>query len=243
MTGSTERRWEMRVARRALERNAEADARSGRPNVPAALIAAAQELSRAGDFTVKQVADQANVALQTFYRHFGSKDELILAVLEENIIAGQEFIRNSASRYKDPLGRLAAVIKAPLAISDVTEWDLVNYRFQARERARLSEEYPAEVEGVLSPYRDILIEYISDAAEAGVVFPLDIVRDADMILHLVLTYSHNLVSKAVPYDATDVANYLWDFCLAALLRGATTENTPAVASVARRSATARESGA
>jgi AcrR family transcriptional regulator len=235
MTGTTERRWEMRATRRALERHAEADARSGRPNVPEALIAAAQELSRTGDFTVKQVADRANVALQTFYRHFGSKDELILAVLEENIIAGQESIRNAASHYTDPLSRLAAVIQAPLSMP-VSDQDPVNYRFQARERTRLSEEYPAEVEGVLSPYRDILIEYISDAAEAGVVFPVDIVRDADMILHLVLTYFYNLVSKAVPYDAADVANYLWDFCLAALLRGGPTERSSGLASGARGSA-------
>ncbi len=61
-------------------------------------------------------------------------------------------------------------------------------------------------------------------------------RDADMILHLVLTYFYNLVSKAVPYDAADVANYLWDFCLAALLRGGPTERSSGLAGMVRGSA-------
>jgi|HubBroStandDraft_1064217.scaffolds.fasta_scaffold04277_4 AcrR family transcriptional regulator len=218
MSGTPKRNWEVRAAGRALDRLADADARSLRPKPPATLVAAAQELARDGDFTVKQVADRAGVALQTFYRHFGSKDELMLAVLEENILQGMDEIAKRANKYEDPLDRLAAVVRAPFHMV-TAETDMSSLRFQARERVRLSEEFPAEVEACLSPYRDLLIEYIGGAVDAGVVVPVDVSRDADIILHLVLMYTHNVAAHAVPYDADHVADYLWSFCLAGLLRG------------------------
>jgi TetR/AcrR family transcriptional regulator len=233
MGGMPERNWEARASRRALERLADSDARSGRPNSPAALVAAAQELICVGDFTVKQVADRAGVALQTLYRHFGSKDELLLAVLEENILQGMDSIAEQANKFDDPLERLEAVIRNPLQGS--SEMDLPQLRFQARERVRLSEEFPAAVEACFSPYRNLLIEYIEKAAEAGVIFPGDPSRDADIVLHLVLTYTHNVAARAVPYEATDVADYVWNFCLAALRRGADRgdESAPKIIGAAR----------
>jgi AcrR family transcriptional regulator len=230
MAGMPKRNWEVRAAERALDRLADADVRSLRPKPPATLVAAAQELARAGDFTVKQVADRAGVALQTFYRHFGSKDELMLAVLEENILQSMDEIEQRANKHEDPLDRLAAVVRAPFLMV-IAERDLRSLRFQARERVRLSEEFPAEVEACLSPYRDLLIEYIGEAVDAGVVFPLDVGRDADIILHLVFMYTHNVAAHAVP-DADHVADYLWNFCLAGLLRGGT-NGAPDASTVSR----------
>jgi TetR/AcrR family transcriptional regulator len=218
MTGTAQRHWEARATQRALDRLADADARAGRPSSPAALVAAAQTLANDGEFTVKQVVDRAGVALQTFYRHFGSKDELVLAVLEENLLQGNRAIRELADRHDSPLDRLAAVIRAPFEVA-TSEADLPGLRFHARERVRLSEEFPAEVEACLSPYRDLVIEYMEAAVEAGEIAPVDIVRDAEIILHLVLTYTHNVASGALPYDPIDAAGYLWAFCEAALQRG------------------------
>jgi AcrR family transcriptional regulator len=197
---------------------ADADARSARPSSPTALVSAAQALASDGDFTVKQVVDKAGVALQTFYRHFGSKDELVLAVLEENLLRGNRTIAESADREGTALERLAAVIRAPLLMATSAE-SLPGLRFHARERVRLSEQFPSEVEACLSPYRNLVIEYLKAAVEAGEIFPVDVVRDAEIILHLVLTYTHSVAASALPYDATDAAEYLWSFCYAALQRG------------------------
>ena len=54
-------------------------------------------------FTVQDVLKRADVSIQTFYRHFDSKDELLLAVLEEAVaVQASEYrgrSRNSAIRW------------------------------------------------------------------------------------------------------------------------------------------------
>ena len=55
---------------------------------------------------MKQVADRAGIAVQTVYRHFGSKDELVLAVLEESLAVGCDYISEVTDAITDPLDRL-----------------------------------------------------------------------------------------------------------------------------------------
>ncbi|MFI5047060.1 MAG: TetR/AcrR family transcriptional regulator [Acidimicrobiia bacterium] len=212
------RHWQLRAARRAFERMVEENKRADRRDPAAALVAAAQELAHEKqDFTVKEVADRAGVAVQTFYRHFGSKDELVLAVIEENLARGSESISETTSGIKDPLGRLEAMVHFMLAEPK----DSPGLRFHARERVRLSESYAAEVEAALSPIRMLLIDAVSQAAAAGEASPVDIERDADIILHILLSYAHALASHAIPGEPSQVADYVWGFCLAALRRGST----------------------
>src|SRR5271155_3333619 len=88
--------WRVRVIDRSFERAA---ASSGDRRTPDAiarralrsssrLVVAALELAEEVDsssFTVQDVLDRADISLQTFYRHFQNKDELLLAVMEEAI--------------------------------------------------------------------------------------------------------------------------------------------------------------
>ncbi len=211
------RHWQVRATRRTLERMIEENKRSQRQDPAAAIVAAARELAADGDFTVKQVADRAGVAVQTVYRHFGSKDELVLAVLEESLAAGCEYISEVTNDIKDPLDRLERIIR----ISITAAKDTPQLRLHARERARLSEAHATEVEEALSPLRMVLIDALSQAAAAGEVSPVDIERDADLILHLLLSYAYAFMAHAIPGEANQVAGYVWGFCLAALRRGST----------------------
>jgi len=211
------RHWQVRAMQRAFERMVEENRRTQRRDPAAALVAAAQELVNEGDFTIKEVADRAGVAVQTFYRHFGSKDELVLAVIEENVADGSRSISEVTSDIKDPLERLAAIVR--FTVSGTR--DSPGLRFHARERVRLSETYAAEVEAALSPYRMLLIDAVSQAAAAGEAAPVDIERDADIILHLLLSYTHAVAAHAVRGDADEIADYVWGFCVGALRRGAT----------------------
>ena len=120
-----------------------------------------------GDFTVKEVADRAGVAVQTFYRHFGNKDELVLAVLEEGLAMGCMVISDAVSDIEDPLDRLEAVVR--MAITSAK--DTPRLRFNARARTRLSETHAPEVEEALSPLRMLLIDALSQAAAAGEISP------------------------------------------------------------------------
>lgn len=207
------RHWQVRAAQRAFERMVEENKRTQKRDPATALVVAAQELSRQGDFTVKQVADHAGVAVQTFYRHFGSKDELVLAVMEENLAAGAVRVSAEADHLSDPLARLEAMFRFMLSTQSSPF-----LRFHARERVRLSESNAAEVEAAYSPVRMLLIDALSQAAAAGEANPLDIERDADVVMHLALSYAHMLASHAIPGDEAQIVDHLWSFCSAALRR-------------------------
>ena len=46
--------------------------------------------AKGDDFTTQELAAEAGVALQTFYRYFSSKDELLLAVIGDAMVDAVE---------------------------------------------------------------------------------------------------------------------------------------------------------
>jgi TetR/AcrR family transcriptional regulator len=208
------KRWELRSALRAGRRAQEASRRTGRDPAEK-LIRAGQALVLEGEgqFTVRQLADRAGVALQTFYRHFGSKDELLLAVLEENVEDGVEEMEVIAAREADPVEQLRVVIQLPILMSTEPE-AYRRLRFHARERLRLSELDPAESELAFAPYRRIVEDHLRRVDRVGA----DPARDADLVMRLVVAYAHAIGIGALPWSADECANHLWEFCRAALWR-------------------------
>ncbi|HEY7050946.1 MAG TPA: helix-turn-helix domain-containing protein [Mycobacterium sp.] len=84
------------------------------PDARERIIATAYELfTRRGirDVGVDEVVEKANVAKTTLYRHFPSKDELVLAFLEERERQWTVDIvdRQSAARAENPEGQLLAI--------------------------------------------------------------------------------------------------------------------------------------
>ena len=98
------RHWQDRVVSRSVERAAASpgDRRSPESVARRALkpatkmVAAATGLldeTGSSSFTVQDVLAHADTSVQTFYRHFSSKDELLLAVLEEIVSASTDAFR------------------------------------------------------------------------------------------------------------------------------------------------------
>jgi TetR/AcrR family transcriptional regulator len=211
------KRWELRTALRAARR-AQESRRTGRDPAES-LIEAGQSLVLEGDgqFTVKQLADRAGVALQTFYRHFGSKDELVLAVLEENVAQGVRDMEAIAAVEPDPVDQLRELIQLPIRMSTEPEGSR-RLRFHARERQRLSERYPSDVEAVFAPYRELVERHIRAVDRAGAHVAADAEHDADVVMRLVAVYAHVIGTGAVQWSVEECASVLWEFCRAALWR-------------------------
>jgi len=220
------RRWELRSALRAARRAQEASRRAGRDPAEK-LIRAGQALVLEGEgqFTVKQLADRAGVALQTFYRHFGSKDELLLAVLEENVEDGVDEMEAIAARESDPVEQLRVVIQLPIRMSTEPE-AYRRLRFHARERLRLSELDPAESELAFAPYRRLVEEHIRRIDRSGGRAAVDPEHDADVVMRLVVAYAHAIGIGALRWSAEECATHLWEFCRAALWRSPEPEAEP-----------------
>jgi AcrR family transcriptional regulator len=210
--------YQLRIVDRSLDRTRDAVRR--RTLGPSSrIVGAALELveeTHRTSFTIQHVLDRADVALQTFYRHFGSKDALMLALVEEANRMGAERIRRKTQRIRDPLKRLAAAVKAPiLVLPEVKNLGLPI----VQEHIRLSQIFPDELDAAIAPYLQVLIDAIEAATKEGTISPVDVRHDAEIILKLVLSQYRGSIRDSTPRDAVTEADYIWEFCLAALQRG------------------------
>lgn len=164
-------------------------------------------------FSVQQVADRANVALQTFYRHFGSKDALLLALLEESIRTNIEPMRAHCLLADDPLEQLHRIITDPLKEGVIGSRSGLAV---IREHFRLMGLFPAEVEQAISPYTELVTSTMYRAREAGDIECDDVPADARLIVHLVLSSYHRMRLGAIGGTPAEVAARCWDLCRRAL---------------------------
>jgi AcrR family transcriptional regulator len=180
------------------------------------IVEAAQRLlaDDGSGFTTQELAKEAGVALQTFYRYFSGKDELILAVLEETIASGCELIAERGQDVDDPLERLRLYVTA--SIEGLAGENLGVNRFITTEHYRLHQLFPDELAAASQPFADMLVPEIEAAAAAGLLVPQDIEADAWFVMELSMATFHHY-SFATPTEPIDVvADRLWSFCLRAL---------------------------
>jgi TetR/AcrR family transcriptional regulator len=204
------KQWEIRAAMRAFQRSREG---SGRRPPAELMVSAAWELVDEDiDFTVKDVAERAGVALQTFYRHFGSKDELLLAMLEEGMSEGAISMAAAAAKLEGPIERLRYLVKFPIEQDYAAAGALRRLQWRARERQRISQRFPEAVDEVHEPYRGNLANAIAAAAEAGLLQSANPVLDATCIQYLVLTMTHLVWGGGTHETPESTAEAVWHLC-------------------------------
>jgi TetR/AcrR family transcriptional regulator len=206
------KQWELRAARRGAGRSAENAGRDFATDIIDAAWALVEE-DEILDFTVRQVIDRAGVALQTFYRYFGNKDELLLAMFEESM-------RRATDRFvdmptADPVERLQHMVTQPI-IMDFDAQAQRMTRWRGRERQRLLEYFPDAVEAVYEPYRAAIADAIVDVCEAGTGGCDAPDLDAKLILHLVQEMAHGVHGGGITDPAPVVAERVWRMVWAAL---------------------------
>ena len=81
------------------------------------LDAARRLIDAKGDeFTTQELVAEAGVALQTFYRYFASKDELLLAVIGDAMTDACERWADAAAELPDHLARLRYYLTSTLEL-------------------------------------------------------------------------------------------------------------------------------
>jgi AcrR family transcriptional regulator len=176
--------------------------------------AARRLLEVKGDkFTTQELVKEAGVALQTFYRHFGSKDQLLLAVVEEVIAEACENLETGAAAMEDPVERLHFYVTN--ALHGVEVDDMAGPQFMTAEHWRLYQLFPDEVARANQPFADLVERALRDAAATGALRPGDPPRDAWMVMKLVMAVFHHYSFAARPEHMDDVGEQVWGFCLAA----------------------------
>ena len=151
--------WQRQSMLRSLQTaRARAYARSDR-----FVTAATRLLQEKGnaDFTVQEVIDRAGMSIRTFYKYFGSKEDLLVAVYE-TVIAREAVprLRERIEENKDPLLRLRAYFESVIDLAQAGPARRTLVSFQNR----LAEHRPTDLARATKPQVDLLVELIKDIA-------------------------------------------------------------------------------
>lgn len=180
------------------------------------IVAAAQRLLEAdgSGFTTQQLAKEAGVAIQTFYRYFGGKDELLLALIEETINVGCARMKARAAELDDPLDRLRLYMTASIEGLEAENPGVT--RFITTEHYRLHQIFPDELAVASRQFADLLVPEIEAAVAAGTLDPGDVDTAAWHVTQLSMATFHHYAFATPSAPLTEVADQLWSFCLRAL---------------------------
>ena len=215
---------------RALARSL-ADRRAASVQRLASFVAATRDLATetgSSAFTVQQVVARSGQSLKSFYRLFAGKDELLLALLEEDIGLGGVLLAERVGRHDDPGDRVRAWVDGVFALLVAGEQGYVGVL--VREHDRLAEAHPEAMDAALAPLLDPLVSALADGVAAGRVRSGDPRRDARTVLDLVLAQIRQLVPVlGSPDRATRVAEtaaYARAFCWGGLAAAPAPDRPP-----------------
>lgn len=161
------------------------------------LIDAAYAVMRStGDIDprVGDVVKASGLSNQAFYRHFRSKDELVLAVLTDGRQRLLHTLTDRMARAADPRAQVAAWIEGVLAQAR-NEAAAANTRPFAAHVSRIADRFPDET----SATRDALLAPLRDAVGAAGGDPD---RDPELCYHLAFgAMEAALVQRVIPTRA------------------------------------------
>jgi AcrR family transcriptional regulator len=187
---------ERAVAARTLEERAAVYADEVRRLVDAAY--AVMRRTESLDPRVSDIIQAASLSNQAFYRHFRTKDELLVAVLEDGRRRLVETLERRMAKAPRGAGAVQAWVEGLLEQARNAE-AAANTRPFAVNGARLAARYPAATasqrEQVIAPLR-------AAVADAGG----DPVRDADAIYHLAMAATEDAIVRGETPSRDDVAH-------------------------------------
>ena len=207
----------------AVDRSIESRRAAAQLEIERLVSAALAVIQRSGRLEpkVSDILAEAGLSNQAFYRHFRSKHELLVAVLDQgirglaNYLAGRmadvaspgeavrEWIRGMAAQAGHPGGAQAT---RPFALG----------------RGQLAEAFPAEVARSATQVTAPLRSALRDALRGGEMPEIDPDRDAEALYLLTMGWVETrLLEERIP-DAAEVA-HLESFILAGLTRSAAAE--------------------
>jgi AcrR family transcriptional regulator len=204
---------------------------TGRPPAPPAGTGTADEESRATrfmrsalailgetgrtDFTVLEVVERSKTSLRSFYQHFSTKDELLLALVDK-IMTESTLRWRADTDGLDAAEALRILIERISAPAVSTTQDSIN-RGLTFYNDHLAETMPREYARVLSPVDVLIKDIIRRGVAEGAFDPeLDVDSTATLIMQSALGATKLRVLGAelngVPLDGS----HIYEFCLRAL---------------------------
>lgn len=170
---------------RAISRAVSDRYRSAAKDVERIIEATYRVVERQGtvDPRLRDVLDEAGISTEAFYRHFRSKDELLLVLLGDGRHRLATYLAHQMNKAPDELGRIRSWIEGVLAQA-VDPTAASRTRPFLANLSRLTERFPEEQRQSMRALVALLEDAVAAAQVADVVSSTDPDRDADAIYHL-----------------------------------------------------------
>jgi AcrR family transcriptional regulator len=164
------------------------------------------------DPTMRDILRQSGISTQAFYRHFRSKDELLLALLDDGRRRLSSYLGHRMAKAETAEGKLRAWIEGVLAqASDETA--AAKTRPFLANLDRLAEQYPKDQQESV----DLLIGLLEGALGQMGAPPGRLRLDAVAIYHLAVGTMHQHIRDRSRPSAGEVEHVI-EFSLAAVVR-------------------------
>ncbi|MCU1427596.1 MAG: putative transcriptional regulator, TetR family protein [Actinomycetia bacterium] len=210
----------MGFAERAADRPIRPARQRSQDEVDALIAAAMTVLTHKGaeELTVADVLAEASLSTRAFYRHFRSKDELLLAIYERDS-------RHSVER----LGRRMEASSPRISLDAwIDETLLLAYdpkraertRVLAAEAKRLQGRYPAGFDAIVAAQLAPLVDLLERGRVEGVFPGAEPVTDARLIHALAWAFTEARLHRDDVVSLADARAHVLRFCLPALGAGA-----------------------
>ncbi len=168
---------------------------------------------------VSEIVRRAGLSNQAFYRHFRSKDELLLAVLDEGVTILEGYLEHRMASLSSPDERVRAWMEGMLEqVLDPTA--AAATRPFALSRARLADLFPGEVQESEQRLTAMLRDALHEAS--GVLRSADPQRDAETLYDLAMGWMQRRLAQPGLATRAD-ADALTEFALHGIRRGANEE--------------------
>lgn len=167
------------------------------------------------DFTVLEVVERSKTSLRSFYQHFATKDELLLALVDR-------IMTESTLRWRDETGGLGAaealrvLLDRITAPAESTTQDSIN-RGLTFYNDHLAETMPREYANVLAPVLGLIKDIIGRGVAEGVFDPdLDGDSTSTLIMQSALGAMRLRVLGAELNGVPIEGHHIYRFCLRAV---------------------------
>ncbi len=185
------------------------------------LVAASFRLIRESgrlEAPVSEIVQTAGLSNHAFYKHFRSKNELMVTVLDDGMRQLSGYLRHRMETASSPTQRVRHWI-AGMCEQVLNPRAAAATRPFALSRARLAELFPSEVAESERRLTALLGAAIEAAIAEGELPPTDAVRAAETLYDLAMGWMQRMLAQPEPPVRAD-AEHLIEFAMYGLARGA-----------------------
>jgi len=169
------------------------------------------------DFTVLEVVERSKTSLRSFYQHFSTKDELLLALIDK-IMAESTLSWREATDDLDATAALQRLIERISAPASTSKQDSIN-RGLTFYNDHLAETLPREYARVLAPLHELIGDIINRGIGEGTFSDeVDVNTTAALIMQTVLGAMRLRVLGAELNGVPIEAWHIFTFCIRALAK-------------------------